>query len=296
MQSLFGFFILLVVCANYCASFQLHFPIQRCKYPSKNSNSHFNFKALTYSTQSVPTEANGGVEKFLDVASQRDVSIGAGVAGLLIILFNRLFLTDFDYQQVEQMANNIGTVSDIQSRADLLGMMASCALLLNALSEQDIATKAREKIPLMGYTLTTPYINPIIPHSTQLSWLMTSLLSVSSSLSSVHVIDYESTLLAAYGVCHLSFQQQIPLTISTSTSPILRQAYDENREIYLPDLQILPGKIEFSYLPINAQSVLIVPLSNKQGSVIVATNQAKSLTFLEVKKIRAIIDIYSSSF
>ena len=45
-----------------------------------------------------------------------------------------------------------------------------------------------------------------------------------------------------------------------SGMPILEKALRLSEEVYLPDLQILPGKVEFSYLPINCQSVLVLPL------------------------------------
>ena len=56
--------------------------------------------------------------------------------------------------------------------------------------------------------------------------------------------------------------------------PILEKALRLSEEVYLPDLQILPGKVEFSYLPINCQSVLVLPLPGS-GAVVMGTNQGK---------------------
>ena len=36
-------------------------------------------------------------------------------------------------------------------------------------------------------------------------------------------------------------------------------------ESYLPTLQALPGRVEFSYLPSNAQEVLLLPVSRPDG-------------------------------
>lgn len=38
------------------------------------------------------------------------------------------------------------------------------------------------------------------------------------------------------------------------------------KEAYLPTLQALPGKVEFTYLPSNAQEALIVPVSRPEGN------------------------------
>ena len=62
-------------------------------------------------------------------------------------------------------------------------------------------------------------------------------------------------------------------------------------EVYLPDLQILPGKVEFTYLPINAQSVLILPLG-PGSAVVIATNQAKVLKVKDLGRIRSLTAIY----
>lgn len=59
---------------------------------------------------------------------------------------------------------------------------------------------------------------------------------------------------------------------SGGNMPILQKALRLSEEVYLPDLQILPGKVEFSYLPINCQSVLILPLPDG-GAVAMGTNQ-----------------------
>ena len=58
-------------------------------------------------------------------------------------------------------------------------------------------------------------------------------------------------------------------------------------------MQILPGKIEFFYLPINCQSVVIVPLPNGQAAVM-GTNQAKVLTLKDLNRIRSTVNIYKN--
>lgn len=54
-------------------------------------------------------------------------------------------------------------------------------------------------------------------------------------------------------------------------------------------LQILPGKIEFTYFPVNCQSVLILPLSRSRNlAVAMGTNEAKVLKLEDLVKLRAL--------
>ena len=72
--------------------------------------------------------------------------------------------------------------------------------------------------------------------------------------------------------------------------PILNKGFN-GEEVYLPDLQILPGKIEFSYLPVNCQSVLIFPLYNNKVAIM-GTNQAKIIKLDDLAKIRLSLDVF----
>ena len=87
-------------------------------------------------------------------------------------------------------------------------------------------------------------------------------------------------------------------TINVSNMPILKKAL-VNKEVYLPDLQILPGKVEFTYLPINAQSVLILPLNinnaDDSNSIIIATNRAKVLKLNDLARIRVLSNIFQKT-
>ena len=78
----------------------------------------------------------------------------AGGLGLTAILLNRLAILDL-------------TVSDFQSRLDLIATMAASALLLNALTQQEIETKERDSISLVGYSCTSTLVNPNIDASSK---------------------------------------------------------------------------------------------------------------------------------
>ena len=77
---------------------------------------------------------------------------------------------------------------------------------------------------------------------------------------------------------------------------IFDKAIAEGEEVYLPDLQILPGKIEFTFLPINAQSIVILPLRSAGGAVVISTNQAKVLRLIDLQKIRTVCTLIDTTF
>lgn len=61
--------------------------------------------------------------------------------------------------------------------------------------------------------------------------------------------------------------------------------------------QILPGKVEFGYLPINAQTVVLLPLqlpslsggadTTSGGALILAANRAKVFKFSDLARLKA---------
>jgi len=64
------------------------------------------------------------------------------------------------------------------------------------------------------------------------------------------------------------------------------------------EYQILPGKVEFSYLPINAQAVVILPIrfpsvdgESSQGAVVVAANRAKVFKLIDLTRLKAAVSL-----
>lgn len=115
-------------------------------------------------------------------------------------------------------------------------------------------------------------------------------ISTAAPITSICIINNDKTLLAASGVVSGSNMNDFAMPAS---SPILSKTLQNGEEVYLPDLQILPGKVEFTYLPINCQSVVILPIADS-GALIIGTNQAKSLKVMDLKRIRATAQIFSN--
>jgi len=162
--------------------------------------------------------------------------------------------------------------SDIQSRSDILSVMACSALLLNVLSDQDFTTRERDKVALVGYSFKVPYLaSKAAAIADQLTWLLSSVTKI-EPVTSVHVFDDDFNLLGATGVVHSTFARNIPSGL-LDKSPILTQALDENQEVYLPDLQVcllLPLQIACIFL---AYLCCLLLDFTGEGRILVSSNQ-----------------------
>jgi len=213
-------------------------------------------------------------------------ALSAGVMAIFAILCNRL-------------AIDLDQVTDVQSRADILSVIACSAVLLNALSESAIEARERDPVGLVGYSLRKPIISmnknehSILEDSllgTKLEWLCSNLID-STPVTSLHIIKQNGCVLCRAGIIgeRDDFNSNLPLDMKAM--PILSKCLITNDVIYLPDLQILPGKVEFLYLPVNCQSVLLLPFADEDGittnMAVMGTNQAKSLRLTDLEKIRS---------
>lgn len=258
------------------------------------SISHKNMKLLNSKTSNDQSTRNS----FLKTVSDPLVSLGAGSAGLMVLLFNRLGSLGLD------------SVSDVQSRTDILSVIACSSLLLSVLSDQDITTKDREAVALVGYALQRARLAETLtlPESA-VQWCVDALLE-GSPANSVLLLEQTAnaggdwTVVAAGGVVGGGIGPSGPLpSVPRLSAKILTQAL-QTGEVYLPDLQILPGKIEFSYLPVNCQSVLVLPVKPSGGEtesagdrgavLVVGTNQAKALKFRDLTKIRNLLQVFQT--
>jgi Protein of unknown function (DUF2930). len=82
------------------------------------------------------------------------------------------------------------------------------------------------------------------------------------------VILYQGKVLLRRGI--------LGINPEVKPGPILQRVLDKNKPIYLVNLNIYPGKIEFDYLPENTQGVICQPIGT-QGVLILGANAAPQL-------------------
>ena len=202
---------------------RLHIPRPILSHHSRDTKflqlSYIRLKGLGAGVDSIQDAGPSAKDWLLD----QNVSLGAGVAGMLLLLVNRLTVP-------------LETVSDVQSRSDIISLIACSALLLNVLSEQEIVTKERESVALVGYALTAPIVQQSLSMQAQdaSKWLINSILS-SCPVSSVHIL-HGNQIVGAGGV--VAFDDEKLPALDLGANSIISKALTKTEEIYLPDLQV----------------------------------------------------------
>ncbi len=204
-------------------------------------------------------------------------SIIIGSIGLLLALYNRLSTIDFDSSSVSATyAESI----NIQSRNDLLAVFASGAVLLNGISKLDVTSVLAESVTLYGVKVDGPLFvnqeeNPFDQTKEKekdLQWAMEAVLSATPAKTAVLLVSVGTLTdkqrksswvpIMVSGIMPSSPESKPLLIPDTVGTPILDRflKQDNAKESYLPTLQALPGKVEFTYLPENTQEALLVPI------------------------------------
>jgi len=237
------------------------------------------------------------IDYFLTLLTSDIGSIVIGSIGLILALCNRLFTVDFDSSISATYAESI----NIQSRNDLLAVFASGAVLLNGISKLDVTSVLAESVVLNGNLLDQPkfvnldtrmYISDENVSSTNdLEWAMESILSSTPAKTAVLLTSTTASTnnpssswmpILIAGIVPSNYIDEIIIPKDMSTPILDRFLKQENaKESYLPTLQALPGKVEFIYLPDNAQEALLLPIRSKDGkkfALVLGSDTAKSFT------------------
>lgn len=175
--------------------------------------------------------------------------VAVGGALLALLIANRL-VTD-------ELFNS-------QSRADLIATVAPVLVILKALADYDITPREAEPVALNG--VATRWVEPSLGAAAraELEWAADSLLQACEACAGLAIWRDGKTLLlrgtlpAACGEAPASAVVAGPLL----TKLVAKASAAPD---YLPALQLLPGRVEFSYLPADTQGVLMLPLAGGDG-------------------------------
>ena len=258
--------------APYSSRPRIFFPIQL--HASSNNNESENKPKVRFSglgdSQSA-TVSNPADFAISWIAS--DVgSIVLGLAGIILLLVGRLAL---DADEVTQDAGQV-------TRSNLLAVFAAGSVLLNGLSKLDVESAMSQAVTLVGETLPAPVFFTSTPNDSEWRWVRESLQSATPTETAV-VLEKEGDgssweVAAAVGIVPSTQGGTLP-----QETPIVDRCLRDNQsaEAYLPTLQALPGRTEFTYLPTNTQAVLVLPVvtePNRKVALVLGSDQAKSYT------------------
>ncbi|MDJ0658756.1 MAG: cofactor assembly of complex C subunit B [Crocosphaera sp.] len=158
-------------------------------------------------------------------------------------------------------------LTDSQARSDVLGVILSGVLILVGLIWQQIQPRSPDAVTLQGEEGIE--FDPNLPDSikTELAWA--SHLVLTNTVTRSLVVYYQDTVLLRRGV--LGPNPQV------TPGKILQRVLETQKPVYLVNLNLYPGKIEFNYLPPNTQGVICQPLGN-HGAMILGANVPRSYT------------------
>ncbi len=186
-----------------------------------------------------------------------------GLAGTLLLL-NRLLTA---------------SVTPSQARSDALGIIEGAALLLIYFLWQQIQPVPPEKVELIGeqgFELD-PNLSETI--QTELAWA-SHLLLTNTVTRSLAIYYGEKTILRR-GI--LGPNKEV------KPGAIVTKTLEKQKAIYLVNLNLYPGKVEFDYLPENTQGIIAQPIGDR-GVLILGADTPRSYTKQDEKWIEGIAD------
>lgn len=186
-----------------------------------------------------------------------------GVAGFLLLV-NRLLTPE---------------LTDAQARSDALGVIVCAVLILTGLLWQQVQPRSPEAVELIGeqgFELASELPDEV---KTELAWA--SHLLLTNTVTRSLVVFYQGKVLLRRGI----------LGVSPEVKPgaILQRVLEKQKPVYLVNLKLYPGRIEFDYLPENTQGVICQPIG-EQGVLILGANAPRSYTQQDENWIEGIAD------
>ncbi|MGK7950614.1 MAG: cofactor assembly of complex C subunit B [Xenococcaceae cyanobacterium] len=185
------------------------------------------------------------------------------------------------------LVNRLLTIklTESQARSDALGIIEGAVLILVGLIWQQIQPRSPDVVNLIGeegFELAS-----FLPEEvkTELAWA--SHLLLTNTVTRSLVVYYRSQTLLRRGI--LGKNPQV------TPGAIVQKVLDKQKAIYLVNLNLYPGKIEFDYLPENTQGVICQPIGS-EGVLILGANAPRSYTKQDEKWIEGIADKLSETF
>jgi Cofactor assembly of complex C subunit B, CCB2/CCB4 len=192
----------------------------------------------------------------------RRLPIIVGGLGAILLFINRIF--------TPQLTNS-------QSRTDVLGVILSVFLMLTGFLWQQVQARIPDSVELIGeegFELA-PDLSEVL--KTELAWASHILLT--NTVTKTLVVYYDGRVLLRRGI----LAEKSELT----PGAIVKRVLEKQKAVYLVDLKVYPGRIEFDYLPSNTQGVICQPIGDK-GVMVLGANAPRSYTKQDENWIAAI--------
>jgi hypothetical protein len=160
-----------------------------------------------------------------------------------------------------------------------MGIILSAVLVLTGLLWQRVQPRSPETVQLEG---TEGFeLDETLPDEVQTELAWASHLLLTNTVTRSLVAVYNGRLLMQRGI--------LGPTAEVVAGPILQRVLEKGKAVYLVDLKLYPGRVEFAYLPQNTQGLICQPMGD-QGALILAANAPRSYTQQDEAWIAGIAD------
>ena len=194
----------------------------------------------------------------------RLIPLIAGAIGSVLLLINRLTTVE---------------LTPSQARSDVVGVILSGMLALVWLIWQQVQPVPPDTVTLIGKEGLEFAPDLSDPVKIELAWA--SHLLLTNTVTKSLVVYYKDRVLLRRGI----------LGLNSEVNPgiIVKRVLETQKPVYLVNLNLYPGKVEFDYLPENTQGLICQPMG-KEGFLILAANVPRSYTKQDENWIEGIAD------
>ncbi len=182
----------------------------------------------------------------------RFLPLSVGILGGLLLMVNRL--------------TNLN-ITDSQARGDAIAIIESAVLILVTILWQQVQSLPPDTVELIGQEGLE--IAETLPENTKKELAWASRLLLTNTVTRSLVIYYQGKTILRRGILGTNSQ--------VKPGAIVKRVLDTGKPVYLVDLKLYPGRIEFDYLPKNTQGIICQPLG-KNGVLILGANAPRSYT------------------
>jgi hypothetical protein len=194
----------------------------------------------------------------------RRLPIAVGILGSALLMLNRVLTP---------------ALTDSQARSDVMGIILSAVLVLTGLLWQRVQPKSPDTVALEGEEGFE--LDESLPEVVQTELAWASHLLLTNTVTRSLVAYYDGKVLMRRGV--------LGPNTEISEGAILQRVLEKGKAVYLVDMKLYPGRVEFGYLPENTQGLICQPMGDK-GALILGANAPRSYTKQDETWIEGIAD------
>jgi len=194
----------------------------------------------------------------------RLIPLIAGAIGSVLLLINRLTTVE---------------LTPSHARSDVVGVILSGMLALVWLIWQQVQPVPPDAVTLIGEE-GLEFV-PDLSDTVKIELAWASHLLLTNTVTKSLVVYYQGRVLLRRGI----------LGINSEVNPgiIVKRVLETQKPVYLVNLNLYPGKVEFDYLPENTQGLICQPMG-KEGVLILGANVPRSYTKQDENWIEGIAD------